>query len=123
MFRHLCLQCILVFLCLVTLNSHVLAQEIPSSQIGIVIIHGKGGSPTKYVSGLANALESKGYLVANLEIPWSKKREYDTTAEGGVQEVATALSMLQSKGAQKLFVSGHSQGRGVCFTYRWSAEC
>src|SRR3989442_2419855 len=49
----------------------------PSSAIGVVIMHGKGGSPARHVSSLASSLEQKGYLVANLEMPWSANREYN----------------------------------------------
>jgi len=73
-------------------------------------MHGKGGSPNKYVSDLATRLESKGYIVANIEMPWSGRRNYDVTVRAAENEVATAISTLRSKGAQKVFVAGHSQG-------------
>ncbi len=78
--------------------------------IGIVVMHGKGGSPTKFVSGLASALADKGYLVANLEMPWSGRRDYDVSVSRAEEEVESTLAALRSKGAQKLFVAGHSQG-------------
>ncbi len=78
--------------------------------IGIVIMHGKGGGPGGLVANLAKALEGKGYLVANLEMPWSGKRNYDVTATKGEEEVEAALAGLRAKGAEKVFVSGHSQG-------------
>ena len=84
--------------------------QTPAPKIGIVIMHGKGGSPTKYVGELAQALEGKGYLVANLEMPWSGKRDYDAGVAAADQEVETALAAMRGKGAQKVFVAGHSQG-------------
>jgi pimeloyl-ACP methyl ester carboxylesterase len=89
-------------------------------KIGIVIMHGKGSSPSGKVSGLASFLESKGYLVANLEMPWSGKRDYDVNVSAAEEEVEAALSALRSKGAQKVFVAGHSQG-GV-FTLHFSGK-
>lgn len=86
------------------------AAETASSRLGIVIMHGKGGSPTRYVSELASSLEGKGYLVANLEMPWSGRRNYDVGVSAAEKEVESALAGLRSKGAQKLFVAGHSQG-------------
>jgi pimeloyl-ACP methyl ester carboxylesterase len=86
------------------------AAEAASSKIGVVIMHGKGGSPTRYVSELASSLEEKGYLVANLEMPWSGRRNYDVSVSAAEKEVEFALASLRSKGAQKLFVAGHSQG-------------
>lgn len=80
------------------------------SRIGIVLMHGKGGSPAKHVSDLAIALEEQGLLVANLEMPWSGRREYDVNVSAAEQEVDVALNKLRDKGAKKLFVAGHSQG-------------
>ena len=84
-----------------------LAQGEP---IGIVIMHGKGGSPTGLVADLARALEGRGYLVANLDMPWSGRRNYDVPVSRAEQEVETALAGLRGKGAKKVFVAGHSQG-------------
>lgn len=79
-------------------------------KIGVVVMHGKGGAPTRHVSELAAALENAGFLVRNLEMPWSGKREYDVNVAAAEQEVETALSALRDAGAQKVFVAGHSQG-------------
>ena len=79
-------------------------------KIGIVLMHGKGGSPAKHVSDLASSLEGQGFLVANLEMPWSGRRDYDVNVGAAEKEVESALSSLRNKGAQKLFVAGHSQG-------------
>ena len=84
--------------------------QVPSFAIGIVIMHGKGGSPAGHVSSLASSLEQKGYLVANLEMPWSGKREYNAGVEVAEKEVDAALESLRAKGANKVFVAGHSQG-------------
>lgn len=42
------------------------AAQSPAPVIGIVVMHGKGGGPTRLVGTLADTLGSKGYLVANL---------------------------------------------------------
>ena len=73
-------------------------------------MHGKGGSPQRLVLELAKGLEAKGFLVANLEMPWSGRRNYDVPVAKGEEEVETALAGLRAKGAKKVFVSGHSQG-------------
>ena len=78
--------------------------------IGIVVMHGKGGSPQRLVIDLARGLEARGFLVANLEMPWSGKRDYDVTTAKGEEEVEAALAGLRAKGAKKVFVCGHSQG-------------
>lgn len=86
----------------------VAVAEAP--KIGIVVMHGKGGSPTKHVADLASGLEAKGYLVANLEMPWSGKRAYDVDTRTAEHEVQAALTKLRERGAAKLFIAGHSQG-------------
>ncbi len=91
------------------LSFGVLAEPV-SPKIGIVLMHGKGGSPSKHVADLASWLESKGYLVSNLDMPWSGRRDYDVSVNAAEHEVDVALSALRGKGAQKLFVAGHSQG-------------
>ena len=84
--------------------------QSPEAKIGVVIMHGKGGSPTKHVAELASFLEDKGYLVANIEMPWSGRRDYDVDVGAAEEEVEAALAELRRKGAKKLFVAGHSQG-------------
>jgi pimeloyl-ACP methyl ester carboxylesterase len=73
-------------------------------------MHGKGGSPSGYVARLAAGLEARGYLVANLEMPWSSRRNYDAPVPAAEDEVESALRGLRGKGASRLFVAGHSQG-------------
>lgn len=96
------------------LNAPVFAQNAPA--IGIVIMHGKGGRPDRHVSVLADALSGKGWQVANLEMPWSGRREYDVDVAVAEKEVTAALEGLRAKGAKKVFVAGHSQG-GVFALY------
>lgn len=88
--------------------------------IGIVIMHGKGGRPDRFVNLLADALERKGFLVANLEMPWSGRRDYDVDVAAAEKEVTAALDGLRAKGAKKVFVAGHSQG-GV-FTSHYASK-
>lgn len=108
-----------ITLCVLSLALPVKAMS-DTPKIGIVIMHGKGGSPTKHVSDLAGALDRKGYLVANIEMPWSGSREYDVNVGAAEEQVEAALSSLRSKGAQKIFVAGHSQG-GV-FTLHFAGK-
>ena len=84
--------------------------QTPPSEIGIVVMHGKGGNPGKYVDGLASELGQAGFQVANIEMPWSGNRHYDVDMDGAVIEITTSLDAMRAKGAKKVFVSGHSQG-------------
>jgi pimeloyl-ACP methyl ester carboxylesterase len=78
--------------------------------IGIVIMHGKGGSPTGLVARLARTLEGKSYSVAVPEMPWSGDRNYDVPVSEAEKQVEGAVAGLRGKGATKVFVAGHSQG-------------
>lgn len=84
--------------------------ELPPSQVGIVVMHGKGGGPTKLVAGLARWLSDRGYRVANLEMPWSGQRNYDVPVQSAVAEVDAAMASLRAQGASRVFVCGHSLG-------------
>lgn len=88
-----------------------------AQKIGIVVMHGKGGSPARLVNTLAEGLESKGYLVANVEMPWSGKRNYDVDVTRADQELGAVLAELRNKGAVKLFAAGHSQGAVYALHY------
>lgn len=90
------------------------AQEAP---LGIVVMHGKGGSPNRFVIELANGLKDKGLLVANLEMPWSKHRDYDVDVAAADAEITAAIATLRQQGAKKVFVSGHSQGGAYAISY------
>src|SRR4051794_3477831 len=106
-------KCAEALLACLTFSAHA-GDTAPA--VGIVLMHGKGGMPTKHVADLAAALERRGLLVENLEMPWSGRRDYDVDVDGAEKEVAAGLEALRLKGADKLFVAGHSQG-GVFALY------
>ncbi|MDT8992951.1 alpha/beta hydrolase [Curvibacter sp. APW13] len=88
-----------------------LAQEgTGATRIGVVLMHGKGGSPTGLVAELATYLVAQGMRVRNLEMPWSQRRQYDASPEQAQQQVAQALAELRAQGAQRVVLVGHSQG-------------
>lgn len=110
MIQTLCRRAFLALAVVFATTSLPAAAQSGPPATGIVIMHGKGGSPAKHVADLASSLESKGYLVANLEMPWSARRDYDVSVAAAEQEVESALDRLRARGARKLFVAGHSQG-------------
>lgn len=87
------------------------ASILPASaQDSIVIMHGKGGMPQGLVRPLAEGLQARGWQVANLQMPWSRDRQYDADVATAVKEVDAAIATLRDKGAKRVFVAGHSQG-------------
>ncbi len=85
----------------------LMAQD---ANTGIVIMHGKGGMPQGLVRPLAEGLQAKGWQVANLQMPWSRDRQYDVDVATAIKEVDAAIAALRDKGAKRVFVAGHSQG-------------
>jgi len=82
-----------------------------SAAVGVILIHGNWGSPeTCCMSRLAHALENAGYLVSNPEMPWSLHRLYDSDSANADAEIAWEIGRLRSRGAQKVFLIGHSFG-------------
>lgn len=86
------------------------AARAGEARAGIVLMHGKGGSPERTVAGLARQLQTQGCLVANEEMPWSGRRQYDASVADALAQVQAALQRLRAQGATRLFVAGHSQG-------------
>lgn len=81
--------------------------------LGIVVMHGKGGQPgAPHITDFVERLEKRGFLVANIEMPWSRNRNYDVPVARGEEELAGAVADLRSKGAKKVFIASHSQGGG-----------
>jgi pimeloyl-ACP methyl ester carboxylesterase len=101
---------------LVLFTGAAMAQTTPQA-VGVVVMHGKGGLPTKYVAELASGLEAKGHQVANIEMPWSGNRNYDVNTAAAEAEIDAALTRRRSKGASRLFVAGHSQGGTFALYY------
>jgi pimeloyl-ACP methyl ester carboxylesterase len=79
-------------------------------RMGVVLMHGKGGLPDGVIHELAMYLESRGFILANLEMPWSSRRDYDVDVAGGEKQVADAVADVRKRGAAKVFIAGHSQG-------------
>jgi drug/metabolite transporter (DMT)-like permease len=102
---------------LAALASLAFAQWAVAGDLGVVLLHGKGGSPTGYIRGLADALQAKGYPVAAPAFAWSKDRIYDASFEAAMLEIDQAAQELRQKGAKSIVVAGHSLGANVALGY------
>jgi dienelactone hydrolase len=102
-----------------------LASHIASAagdDLGVVLLHGKGGSPTGYIRELAAALEGRGYLVSTPTMPWAKNRIYDAPFEEAMAEIDGHVYALRQKGATLVVVAGQSLGANAAFGYAASRE-
>lgn len=99
-------------LLLLITSFHALAAD----RAGIVLMHGKKGSPDN-LRTLADDLSAHGYLVVTPEMPWSKTRAYDRTLEEAHQEIDAAVELLRLSGATRIAVAGHSMGANMALGY------
>jgi esterase/lipase len=94
-------------------------------KIGVVLLHGKLGSPIG-VGGpggqpvgarLMSALKGAGYLVAAPEMCWSRRRAFDKPREDCLAEIDTAIAGLKKDGASAIVVGGVSLGGNAAIDY------
>jgi pimeloyl-ACP methyl ester carboxylesterase len=93
-----------------------------SDDLGVVLLHGKGGSPSGYVRELASALQSKGHLVSTPTMPWAQNRIYDASYDEAMQEIDREVDALRQKGAKFVVVAGHSLGANAALGYASSRD-
>ena len=68
-------------------------DPMPGDKIGMVLMHGKGGT-TSSVRSLGSKLESAGILVEMPSMPWSKNRIYDKGYVESMEEIDTYVARL-----------------------------
>lgn len=102
----------LMLLAFVCLSATASAQN---AQLGAVVLHGKGGSPTRLVADLVTYLKDAGVKVEAPDMPWSGQRNYDVDTEAAHKELAQSLHSLREAGAKHLFIIGHSMGGVFAF--------
>ena len=106
--------CAAVVLLLSALLGHpVLAA---SSEIGVVLLHGKWGAPQS-MSSLARDLESRGYRVSNAEMAWSGRRLYDVDYPAALKEIEQQVQKLRANGVKRVVVAGQSMGANAAVAY------
>ena len=87
-----------------------------SSEVGVVLMHGKWGSPQSMLP-LARDLESRGYLVSNAEMAWSGRRLYDVDYPTALKEIEQQVRQLRANGAKRVIVAGQSMGSNAAVAY------
>lgn len=93
------------------------AQSSSLAGYGVVLLHGKGGSPTSMIEGLTESLRKEGALVEAPELPWSGRRIYDATYDQAMAEIDLAVQKLKWAGATRIVVAGHSLGANGAIGY------
>jgi pimeloyl-ACP methyl ester carboxylesterase len=86
-------------------------------RIGVVVLHAEGGDPYGGTLRFTRALIREGFLTDSPEMPWSARRAYDAGVDATVKEIDASVTRLKSRGAQKIFVAGHSLGAAAAVRY------
>lgn len=106
-----------LFAALILALAAAAAGAAENSTIGVVVMHGKWGSPQHYVNGLADTLRQQGFHVAVPEMPWSGRRTYDKSVEEADAEIDAEIAKLRDQGAKQIFLAGHSLGAAFALHY------
>lgn len=85
-------------------------------KVGIVVLHGKGGSPA-HLAPLVQELRAVGYLAVAPEMPWSRERAYDRSLTEAHAEIESAFARLGEQGATRFAIAGHSMGANAAMGY------
>ncbi|HVI50238.1 MAG TPA: alpha/beta hydrolase [Candidatus Sulfotelmatobacter sp.] len=86
-------------------------------EVGIVLMHGKWGSPNAHIDQLAAGLKNAGYQVTTPTMPWAGRRGYDKTFDAAMDEIGFAIDVLRVNGAKRIIVGGHSLGANAALAY------
>lgn len=88
-----------------------------AGKLGIVLMHGLQGEPSRGIADLAFALDAAGYLVERPEMCWSRFRLYDRSYLDCARDVDVAVARLKKRGADGIVVAGMSQGGSYAIAY------
>lgn len=95
----------------------VAAPLAAQERIGVVLMHGKWGTPARFIDGLAQALRDKGMLVATPTMPWARGRDYDADYGAALKQIGEEAARLKQQGATKIVIAGHSLGANAALGY------
>jgi esterase/lipase len=96
------------FICL-AVGYLMLAAPAHSETVGIVMVHGKHGTPAQ-LQQLAETVSNAGFLAERPEMCWSAVRIYDRTYLECFADVDAAAARLKQHGATAIIVLGMSLG-------------
>src|SRR4051812_49197269 len=97
------------------------AQHAPRERLGVVLLHGKMGTPLDHKTGLAaigHALAADGELTALPVMPWGPQWErIDTDVPGSLARIDDIVASLRARGAARIVLVGHSLGADMALAY------
>ncbi|HZP99200.1 MAG TPA: alpha/beta fold hydrolase [Reyranella sp.] len=87
------------------------------AQTGVVLLHGKWGTPEGPTRPLEVALRGAGFRVIARDMPWSDTRAYDKDLDGAMAEIDAQMAELRAAGVMHLVVAGQSLGANMALAY------
>ena len=106
-----------LMICLLTTPFSSTGAIAAGKTAGIVLLHGKLGSPSKNIGSLARKLEGEGFLVERPTMAWSSTRKYEKSYDDSVEEITDTIAKLRGRGADVIIVGGHSLGANAAIRY------
>jgi pimeloyl-ACP methyl ester carboxylesterase len=100
--------------CTLTIGSIAPNLAHAQAKIGVVVLHGKQGTP---MQSFVAALEAAGFPASSPELPWSNRRIYDRTYDQALEEVDAAVEELKKRGAANVVIVGQSMGAGAALRF------
>ncbi len=92
-----------------------LAQN--KSSVGVILLHGKAGSPRGHIAKLASELRNHGYEVSTPTMPWATGEIYSASFKECLEMIADEVKSLREKGIQTIVIGGHSLGAHMALAY------
>jgi len=87
------------------------------AQVGVVLLHGKWGTPHGPTQPLEMAMRAAGFHVIARDMAWSDTRAYDEDLDASMAEIDRQVAELRAAGATRIVVAGQSLGGNMALAY------
>jgi pimeloyl-ACP methyl ester carboxylesterase len=84
-------------------------------ECAVVVMHGKWGNP-QYIGFFGRRLDPV-CVPKMIEMPWSKRRNYDEPYPFALAEIAAQVKAFRDQGYQRVLLAGHSFGANAALAY------
>jgi pimeloyl-ACP methyl ester carboxylesterase len=102
---------------IVALAQLPVAAAAQPSATGVILMHGKWGTPDKGIQPVELELKGAGFVVVSREMPWSERRAYDASFDEVMAQLEAEAAKLRAAGARKIVIGGHSFGANMALAY------
>jgi len=94
----------------------VFATAARGETLGVLMMHGKGGTPAQ-LEDLAARVTEAGFIAERPEMCWSRKRIYDEPYLDCLTDADNAVAQLKAHGAEAIVILGMSLGGNVALGF------